>query len=115
MQIEPLAFLIVCLASFRITRFLVRDSLMGFAPESGSRLSVRVDRFGYHDDGTGRSWWREYAADLITCVWCLGAYVSLGTTCAWLQVWPQDLGIEGWVVAWAVAGAQGYLNTRLNT
>jgi hypothetical protein len=113
--IEPLAFVILCLASFRITRFLVRDSLMGFGPESGSRLSVRVDKFCYNDDGTGRSWWREYAGDLVTCTWCLGSWVTLAVVCAYLRTWPQDLGVEGWAIAWAVAGAQGYLNTRLNT
>jgi hypothetical protein len=45
----------------------------------------------------------------------LGSWVTLAVVCAYLRTWPQDLGVEGWAIAWAVAGAQGYLNTRLNT
>lgn len=114
-MIEPMTFVVVCLAAFRITRFLVKDSLMGFGPESGSRLSVRVDKFAYDENGTGRSWWREYVGDLLTCVWCLGAWVSLAVVCIVLRRTPDELGINGWTIAWAVAGVQGYLNTRMNT
>lgn len=114
MKVEALEFVVVVLAAYRITRFLVKDSLIGFGPDSASRISVRLDRFAYDSEGNGRSWWREYVGDLLTCTWCLGFWVSLAVACTWLRLMPWELGIEGWGVAWGVAGAQGYLNTRMN-
>jgi hypothetical protein len=130
--LEPLEFVILCLASYRITRFFVNDSLMGFGPNSGSRLSVRVDRFAYRGDddpevlageaapGTGRSWWREYLGDLLTCTWCSGFWYSAAVYFAFLSGTVGLDGIEAtdWTVhgvtVFAIAGVQGYLNTRMN-
>lgn len=109
MEIEPLAFLIVCLASFRITRFLVRDSLIGFAPESGSRFSVRLDRFAYNDEGTGRSWWREYVGDLLTCPHCFSFWVSYSACCLWWRLWWWDITWEQGLVVWATAATTSIL------
>jgi len=121
MSLELLEFVILSLAAFRITRFLIKDSLLGFGPDSGSRLSVRVDRFAYLKDGTGRSWWREYLGDLLTCTWCLGFWISAGVYFAWLSATVGISGIEvtEWpvhvVTVFGIAGVQGYLNTRMNT
>ena len=120
-NLEPLEFIVICLAAFRLTRFFVKDSLLGFGPDSGSRLSVRVDRFAYYEDGTGRSWWREYVGDLLTCTWCLGFWISAGLYFAWMgaTVGASGIGDIGWpihlAVVFAIAGVQGYLNTRMNT
>jgi len=121
MALDPLEFIVLCLAAFRLTRFFIKDSLMGFGPDSGSRASVRIDRFAYLEDGTGRSWWREYVGDLLTCVWCLGFWLSAIAYFGWLSATVGWSGIEsvGWQVhlltVFGVAGVQGYLNTRMNT
>jgi len=119
-SLEPLEFVIICLAAYRLTRFFVKDSLMGFGPDSGSRLSVRVDRFAYDSEGNGRSWWREYVGDLLTCTWCLGFWISamvyfayLGGSLGWTAVGNIDWTVHG-VSVFSVAGVQGYLNTRMN-
>jgi hypothetical protein len=112
--VNPMVFVVLVLASYRITRFFVVDSLMGFGPDSGSQMSVRVDRFAYLPDGSDRSWLRGKVGDLLTCTWCFGAHVSWVVLCLWTRVWPWDLGVEGWVTALAVAGGQGFLNSRLN-
>lgn len=114
MPVDALTFVILVLCSYRITRFLVRDSLMGFAPDSGSAMSVRVDRFGYNEDGSDRSWLRGKISDLATCTWCAGAWLSLLVVCIYLRATPIELGIDGWAIAWATAGAQGFLNSRMN-
>lgn len=114
MTLDLLTLAILALASYRITRFLVLDSLMGFGPDSGSGLSVRIDRFAYDEDGSDRSWWRGKVGDLLTCTWCLGFWVSLAVLCAWTTTVPWELGTEGVLTAFAVAGAQGYMNSRMN-
>lgn len=113
-MLEPIELVVLALAAYRITRFFVKDSLMGFGPDSGSAMSVRVDHFAYDSDGNDRSWVRGKIGDLLTCTWCLGFWVSLAVVCAWTQTVPWELGTEGVLTAFGVAGAQGYLNTRMN-
>lgn len=111
---DALALLVIALAAFRLTRFLVRDSLMGFGPESGSRMSVRVDAFAYDPEGLDRSYLRGKVGDLATCNWCLGFHVSWVLLCAWYQLAPWELGVQGWTVAFAIAGVQGFIASRMN-
>lgn len=71
MIFDAITYVILVFAAYRITRFLVNDSLFGFGPASESRFSVKIDRFAYFDgtdeevingeriDGEGRSWPRE--------------------------------------------------------
>lgn len=104
------------LASYRITRFLVVDSLFGMSPDSGSRFSVHVDHFAYSADGSDRNWLRGKIGDLLTCTWCLGFWISTGALAAWTWSVPwQAASPQQWVLtAFAVAGVQGYLNSRMN-
>jgi len=116
---ETTDFLILILlsfAAFRITRFFVKDSLIGFGSDSGSAMSVRVDNFAYYDNGDDRSWLRGKVGDLLTCVWCLGFWVSVGVYAGWTQTVPWNAERPGqWILTvFAIAGAQGYLNTRMN-
>lgn len=113
-SLEPYGFVLLCLAAYRVTRFLVKDSLLGFGPDSGSRTSVRVDAFAYDDEGQDRSWLRGKIGDLLTCTYCLGFWVSLAALCGWLRLAPWELGVEGVVVVFAIAGVQGFLNSRMN-
>lgn len=115
MTLEPLAYAVLILATYRITRFFVRDSLIGFSLESESRMSQRVDEFAYAPDGGNRSWWRGKVGDLLTCVWCLGFHVAWVTLCLWLRVWPWELGVAGWIDAFAIAGGAGFISSRLNS
>lgn len=114
MPIEALEFVILVLAAYRITRFFVKDSLIGMAPDSGTPMSVRVDRFAYFDNGEDRTWLRGKIGDLLTCTWCTGWWVSLAVTALWLELAPWLLGVHGWVLVFAVAGAQGFINSRMN-
>jgi len=133
LEVDALELIVLALASYRITRFLVRDSLIGFGPDSGSAMSVRVDRFAYFSttdagpDGTDRSWLRGKIGDLLTCMWCLGFWVSAAVYLVWIGTAPV-LEPADWSRAWeawnltaqdvvaifAIAGAQGYVSSRIN-
>jgi len=133
LDLDALELVVLALAAYRITRFLVRDSLIGFGPDSGSAMSVRVDRFAYFGaaddgpDGTDRSWLRGKIGDLVTCMWCLGFWVSAAVYLVWTGTAPV-LEPADWARAWeawnltaqdvvaifAVAGAQGYISSRIN-
>lgn len=111
-----LEYALLVLAAYRITRFLVKDSLIGFGPDSGSAVSVRLDKWAYNDDGTDKSFWRGKAGDLLTCVWCLGFWVSLivyVVATVSLGEWNSvPLAWHG-ILIFAVAGGQGFLSSRL--
>lgn len=110
----PLAYVILILASYRITRFFVRDSLIGFSLDSESRMSERIDTFAYTSEGENRSWLRGKTGDLLTCVWCLGFHVSWIILCGWTRTWPWHLGVQGWTIVFAIAGGAGFLSSRIN-
>lgn len=111
---SALEYAVLVFASYRITRFLVRDSLIGFSLDSESTVSQWVDSFAYTDEGENRSWLRGKIGDLLTCIWCTGFHVSWIVLCAWTHRWPWDLAAKGWVIAFAIAGAAGFLGSRIN-
>jgi len=99
-------FLLVSLASYRITRFIVFDSLIGADLGSGSRFSIWLTQFAYNSDGTDRSWARGKIGDLLNCPWCTGFWVSVAVTAWWVFL---PAGALWFLVPWAVAGTQGLL------
>lgn len=111
-----LMVLVLGLASYRITRFLVTDTLMGMGPDSGSWLSTKVDAFAYNPDGSNRSWWRGKIGDLLTCYYCLGFWVSCAGLAVWTRTWPWTADQPGqWVLlAFAIAGVQSFVSSRMN-
>lgn len=112
----PFQYALVVLAAYRITRFLVKDSLIGFGPDSGSSVSVRLDRWAYTEDGADRSFLRGKVGDLLTCVWCLGFWVSaivyVAATVS-LGEWNSVPLVWHGIAIFAVAGGQGFLSSRL--
>lgn len=109
-------YALVVLAAYRITRFLVKDSLIGFGPDSGSKTSVRLDRWAYNEDGGDRSFLRGKVGDLLTCVWCLGFWVSAIVYVAAvvsLGEWDSIPLVWHGIAIFAVAGGQGFLSSRL--
>jgi len=115
--LEPFEYLLLVLAAYRITRFFVSDSLIGFAADSGSGTSVAIDRFAYDSEGGDRSWVRGKIGDLLTCSWCLGFWISAACYLAW-SAGTDELGTApGSVVVlsiFAVAGGQGFFSSRMN-
>lgn len=106
MLLTPYAFILVALVAYRVTRFLVFDSLIGANLESGSSFSKWLDLFAYEPTGGDRSFIRGKIGDLLVCPFCTGFWVSLAVTCGWLWVAPWHLGRIGWLTVFAVAGVQ---------
>ncbi len=117
MTVDTLALVaVLALASYRVTRLVVHDEVLGQFPDDGrprgTGLRALFDRLVWTDDGDDRGPARGWVGRLMTCSFCVGVWVSLGLVCAWLGLWPHELGVEGWVVVAAVAGGQGFVSSR---
>ena len=116
-MLEPIQYVILIFAAYRLTRFFVRDSLIGFGDDSGSAMSVRVDAFAYNSEGIDRSWLRGKIGDLLTCVWCLGFWISAACYVAFVLAtssWSAIPNAVHFISIFAIAGGQGYLSSRMN-
>jgi len=135
LPVDLLELIVLTLAAARLTRFFILDSLMGFGIDSHtgqfvSPLAEKIDRFAYTqgeiDDtgrvieqgGTDRSFLRGKIGDLLTCIFCLGFWISaacyfafLGATIGWDGIIDIPLAVHG-VTVFAVAGGQAYFNSR---
>lgn len=100
MTLATLATVIVLgLAAYRVTRFLVIDSLL----EPG--------RTKFHDavgSRNGRIWAKFH--ELISCTWCIGVYVSIGVYALFVGDLFIDWTRTDFLSAIAVAGVQGMLH-----
>lgn len=106
-MLDPWVFLVVSLAAFRITRFVVFDSLIGGNLDSQSKFSRWLDVFAYDSEGNNRTLIRGKIGDLLTCPYCVGAWVSLGVVAVWF--YGSDP-VRWGVTVWAVAGLQALLS-----
>lgn len=107
---EPWAFVLVVLASWRLTRFVVYDSLIGGHLESGTKWSRRLDSWAFTAEGKDKNWVIAKLATLLSCTWCAGAWCSLLMVCLAVWHWPWELGYALWLIVWAVAGGQAMLS-----
>lgn len=108
-------WIILSFAAFRFTQFFIYDSLMGFNPESGSKMSARLDEFAYDTEGRDRGYVRGKIGDLLICPWCLGFWLSAITYFTFVLAADR---FSGYALAlhvlgvFAVAGGQGFLSSR---
>lgn len=112
-----MTLLIVALAVARITRLIVRDTfppilwarehlLARWPSEDTSFTEEWIDgettRYGAPVIRDGDTWYPaepHWVGDLITCVWCCSAWVSLVAT---VILWASEAVVMGWVVWWAL-------------
>lgn len=104
-MIEIVPLIVLALASFRITRVFVFDTII-----SGTRNkfhSFLVNRA--QKEGRLRLLW-EKLYDLTSCTWCLGFWVSF--VLYWLYVWnsPADWDQSDVINVFAIAGIQGFMH-----
>lgn len=88
-------------ASFRVTRFIVADSLIEGTRERFLTWLLAPKKLPL---------WRDKLAELFTCYWCVGVWVSFGAVLLAWGVWPWQLGRAGWLAVGAVAGVQAFTN-----
>lgn len=99
---------VLVLVSYRVTRFLVLDSMVGFNVDSGSWLSEWLDAAAW-----GSSIWSRLV-DFLSCPLCVGFHVSWVVTSIWARMWPWYLGVDGWMIVFAVAGGSALLFRRVD-
>lgn len=105
----PWTLLLMTLAVFRITRFLVWDSLMGSHLESGTKWSQRIDRWAFEANGQDKNRVIAKVVTGATCGWCLSVWVTGAVLMlvTWQPFWRWDQGT--WLVGFAVAGSGALL------
>ncbi len=104
-MIDIIPLVVLALASYRITRLLVFDTLFsGIRNKFHSFLVNKAQKNGK----LHLIWEKLY--DLTSCTWCLGFWVSLALY--WLFVWnsPADWDQMDVINVFAIAGAQGFLH-----
>lgn len=117
-MIAPLAFLIVSLAAYRLTRVVTTDTI-------SDPFRDRVYRWAWNDDETveivddqgrkvraptPRAGWRTWVYGLVSCPLCFGVWVSAGTYSAWR--WWDTGAVRAVIAAFAVAGLQCFLAAK---
>jgi hypothetical protein len=99
-----LAYLLASLAAYRLTRFVVIDTLT-----QGSREKLRA--WAFDDEGHPRSFSRGKLGYLATCVFCTGFWASGLAWAGVLVGTGRDLEVGEVLVGWwAVAGLQVLLS-----
>lgn len=102
MKFELVTLAILGFAAFRITRFLVIDTLIdGLRAKFHTFLANRRGKLQFL---------AQKALELTSCTWCAGFWVSLLLYS--LYVWhnPLDFTRFDWINTAAVAGVQGLLH-----
>lgn len=90
----PLLVLLICVATYRLTRLVVADGI-----SDGFRDSVEA-RFGPES-----SW-----AYLVNCPWCVSVWVSIPT--AWVSLEHADrVFVQMGLIALTASAVAGYLHT----
>jgi hypothetical protein len=98
-----LALVVLAFASYRVTRFLVIDSLI-------ENIRARFQTFLFNKDGKLKLIWHKLL-DLISCTWCTGFWVSLVLYSVFVWTSPHEFTRVDWISAFAVAGLQGLLHS----
>lgn len=103
-----LTFVVISVASYRVTRFLLFDSLV-----EGFRQKYYIFLGNNSMDYTGRKFKRFLAHKLLelsSCSWCLGVWVSAGLYWLWTWTSPLYWTRHEFILVAAIAGFQGLLH-----
>lgn len=100
-EINLLTFIILSLASYRITRFFLFDSLIDHSRQKYyvrlSNASVKGNRF--------KKFLAHKLLELSSCSWCLGMWVTGGVYCLYVTY-----GLTWYLIVAGLAGVQGMIH-----
>jgi hypothetical protein len=108
MTITALTYVILSVAAYRITRFMLFDSLIG---HSRQRWYVWLGNHSMDYQGWGsKRFLAHKLLELTSCSWCLGVWVSAAIF--WLFTWTNPIywGRFGYITVAAIAGFQGMIH-----
>lgn len=109
--ISWLDFIILILASFRITHLIVFDKITSFFRKPFLSITYEEDASGVIEEstqikGTGI---RYFIGSLLSCYWCVGVWVALGVVGVYFIV-PSSYPI---LIVFAVAGAAAIIESKV--
>lgn len=106
MEINLLTFLILSLASYRITRFFLFDSLISHSRQA---YYVRLSNASLNGNKV-KQFLAHKLLELSSCSWCLGIWTTAAIY--WLYSWtsPEYWGRVGFITVAAIAGLQGMIH-----
>lgn len=116
----PLTFLLISLASYRLTRLVTTDTITDrwrrwLTRRFPARTIPLFDTNGDTVDGTATMKPR-WIVELVNCDWCLGVWISAGVTggAHWAGLAPsRPACILGWMAAAALSGVVSDVVERL--
>lgn len=111
-MIDLAVVVVLALASYRLARIVARDTIT-------EPFRARLYEWSWIDPDGGRGdpvprkgQLRCYVNELLTCMLCLGLWVSVGVFAVYDATIGYSHGTAGWLLgAGAVAGAQALLST----
>lgn len=104
-MIDIIPIVILALASYRLTRFLVIDTLItGIRNKFHAVLINKAQK----DGKLKRVWEKLY--DLTSCTWCAGFWVSVALYWAYTWTSPAYWDQKSIIAIFAIAGIQGFLH-----
>jgi hypothetical protein len=105
-MIELIPFIVLSFAAYRITRFIVFDTLID---EPRNWLYRKLSTRGEPKD-RGR-YFKEKLMDLTSCTFCTGFWVSLIVYSVYQSEWFWDFGRLEWLSFIGIAGLQALLHS----
>lgn len=111
-MISTVTLVVLVLASFRLTRFIVSDSLIEHTRERFIAWTMqRGEPTGARGVGgvaltKAPPLYKTKLFELVTCPYCVGIYTSFAVTLVALRHLPWTLGSDGWLLWLGVAGGQ---------
>jgi hypothetical protein len=105
-----LQFILLSLASFRLTHLIVFDNITAFLRRHFHQEITETEEDGTTSTyivvkGTGiRKWFGE----LLSCYWCTGIWCTAFLCASW-WIWPS--GVEPLVIILAIAGCAAIIET----
>lgn len=104
-------FIVLILASFRITHLIVFDEIASFIRKPFIDVIERENEEGFKEvivevKGKGL---RRFIGKLISCYWCTGIWVSLGVVCLF-YLYPKSFFL---FIVFAIAGAAAAIESKI--
>lgn len=121
-MIPWLAFVVVALASYRLTRVVTTDTISEGFREAVERwawdesVTVPCDCPDAARGSRGcacsspRARWRTWVDGLVSCAWCAGFWITAATYSCWR--WLDVAPVRAIIVIFALAGVQGFIASR---
>jgi hypothetical protein len=104
-MIDIIPIVILAIASYRLTRFLVIDTLIS---NTRNKFHATVINRAQKQGKLKAIWEKLY--DLTSCTWCFGFWVSLALYWAYIWTSPVYWGRMDVIAVFAIAGIQGMLH-----